>query len=100
MPVDSIALMMRVLCSETAILENEVGDHYYLLAAGSAPHWLNTGDLVQRGRLAPHPPANLVPAIRNRLGYRLRSQPIIETYYARELRARLPPPSRSPRRAH
>src|SRR6266446_3768010 len=73
---------------------------YYLLAFRSAPRWLNTGDLVPRGRLAPHPRVGPVRATRDRLRYRLGSQSIIENYQARELRARLPPPSRSPRRAH
>src|SRR5258707_15764794 len=86
-------------CCETAMPENEVGDHYCLLAARSAPHWLNTGDLVQRCRLEPHPRVGPVRAIRDRLRYRFRSQPIIENYQACGLRARLLPPSRSPRRA-
>src|SRR5437899_12788090 len=78
-------------CCETAILENEVGDPYCLLAARSAPHLLNTGDLVQRHRLAPNPRVGPVLAIRDRSRYRLRSQPIIENCQARELRARLQP---------
>src|SRR5258708_33338189 len=81
-------------CCETAILENEVGDHYCLLAARSAPHWLKTGDLGQRDRLAPHPRVGPIRAIRDRLRCRLRSQPIIENYQVCELQARLPPPSR------
>src|SRR5712672_3209428 len=86
-------------CCETAMPENEVGNHYYLLAARSAPHWLNKGGLAQRCRLEPHPRVGPVRAIRDRLRYRFRSQLIIENYQACGLPARLLPPSRSPRRA-
>jgi hypothetical protein len=89
----------RPPCCETAMPENEVGNHYYLLAARSAPHWLNKGGLVQRCRLEPHPRVGPVRAIRDRLRYRFRSQPIIENYQVCGLQARLPSPSRSPRRA-
>ena len=53
-------------------METEVGDHYHLLATRPATHRLNTGDLVRRGQLSPHPRVGPVRAIRDRLRYRLR----------------------------
>src|SRR6516165_8197429 len=68
-PPGSLVVMMG--CCETAILENEAGDHCYALVPRSAPHRLNRQDPVQHGRLAPHPRVGPARATRDRLRYRL-----------------------------